>query len=254
MILDGTQTCTLTLPAGGTVSHAECYENMTISGLFRGNLTTINTVSVDTVVHLISSETGASPSTDKEEPIKRIAFGHTADFADVDNQAVDMVEVSQSIAAVLVSDFTDRATFFANLIRLVRKMELKQLEELYNIYKDTEQAKDLLAQVIVNAGTKAALNHLMNEIIKGRLNVPILQLSLLPSPTFEQIEIIGVIITLRAIGNLGRVSNLTEVYPVFDECLRHPNTFVRSATAEAFRKFPCDERIDVCPLRKSFQF
>nr|VZH94027.1 unnamed protein product [Spirometra erinaceieuropaei] len=302
MVLDGAQTCTITLPAGGTVSHAECSENMTVSGLVRGNLTTINTVSVNTVLHLISSDTGATLSSGSEESIRRIAFGHTAVFADADPKAADLVEASQTLAAVLVSDFTDRATSFAKLIRLIRRMEPDQLEELYNIYKDTQQAKDLLSEAVYSAGTQTALNHLKNVIKEGRLSTPILQLSMLPSPTLGQIETIRkvlhstdvkslalvistlvdrycqshprclqdeiilkslrqlestlghdcstnfreardeVISTLRAIGNSGRVSNTADVYPVLERCLRQPDIFVRSAAAEAFRKFPCDEK------------
>ncbi|BHF67628.1 hypothetical protein SprV_0301065500 [Sparganum proliferum] len=245
MVLDGAQTCIITLPAGGPVSHAECSENMTVSGLVRGNLTTINTVSVNTVLHLISSDTGATPSTGKEESIRRIAFGHTAVFADADPKAADLVEASQTLAAVLVSDFTDRATSFSKLIRLIRRMEPDQLEELYNIYKDTQQAKDLLSEAVYSAGTRTALTHLKNVLKEGRLSTPILQLSMLPSPTLEQIETIRVISTLRAIGNSGRVSNTGDMYPVLERCLRQPNIFVRSAAAEAFRKFPCDEKADV---------
>ncbi|VDL94737.1 unnamed protein product [Schistocephalus solidus] len=241
---------------------------------------------------------------DKEEPIKRIEFGHTAVFVDVNAQTANLVEANQTLTAVLVGDFTNRATSFANLIRLIRKMDSEQLEELYNIYKDTKQAKDLLKQAIYSAGTEVALTHLMNELNAGQFNAPIFQLSLLPSPNLTQIEIIGnllrstdvkslglivstlvdrycqshprcmqdeiilknlrqlesslrydcstdseeardgVIITLRAIGNVGRVSNKSEVYPVLERCLLQPNIFLRSATAEVFRKFPCDEEAD----------
>uniref|UniRef100_A0A0V0J2C1 Apolipophorins n=1 Tax=Schistocephalus solidus TaxID=70667 RepID=A0A0V0J2C1_SCHSO len=55
-----------------------------------------------------------------------------------------------------------------------------------------------------------------------------------------------VLFTLRAIGNLGKVTDGPIIYPTIAQCLtnRHNDVSIRASAAESFRKFGCDEEID----------
>ena len=54
--------------------------------------------------------------------------------------------------------------------------------------------------------------------------------------------------SLRAIENLGMVSDPDRVYPILRECLQMSpgrDLIIQVTTAEAFRRFPPDSQIDV---------
>ncbi|BHF67632.1 hypothetical protein SprV_0301065900 [Sparganum proliferum] len=60
-----------------------------------------------------------------------------------------------------------------------------------------------------------------------------------------------VLLTLRAIGNLGRAIDAPLFYQTLSHCLtdRSNNVFVRASAAESLRKFECDEQVDTILMR-----